>query len=65
MKYHRQKIEILIDTETELYEKLVARAARDNVTVESVVDMLLTLGSHGLLEKRLDAMDRMEAESKK
>lgn len=62
--YHRQKIEILIDRDSELYGKLVARAKRDGVSVESVVDMLLTIGSNPLLEKRLDAMERMEKERK-
>ena len=57
--YHRQNVEILIDKDSELYKKLEIRAAADGVTVESVVDMLLTLGSYGLLEKRLDAMERM------
>lgn len=59
MNYHRQKIEILIDKDSELYEKLEKRASRDGVTVDSVVDMLLTLGSHGMLERRLEQMDRL------
>ena len=62
MNYHRQKIEILIDKDSELYEKLAARAKRDGVTMASVVDMLLTLGSHGMLERRLEQMDRLEKE---
>ena len=64
MNYHRQKIEILIDRSSDLYKKLVDRAKRDGVTVDSVVDMLLTLGSHGMLERRLEQMDRMEKENK-
>ena len=64
MNYHRQKIEILIDRSSDLYKKLVDRAKRDGVTVESVVDMLLTLGSHGMLERRLEQMDRLEKEKK-
>ena len=65
MNYHRQKIEILIDRSSDLYKKLVDRAKRDGVTVESVVDMLLTLGSQGMLERRLEQMDRLEKEEKK
>ena len=57
--YHRQNVEILIDKDSELYKKLEIRAAADGVTVESVVDMLLTLGSNVLLEQRLAAMERM------
>lgn len=64
MNYHRQSVEILIDRDSELYGKLEDRARRDGVTVESVVDMLLTLGSYGILERRLDAMERMEKEKK-
>lgn len=59
MNYHSQKVEILIDKDSELYKKLEIRAAADGVTVESVVDMLLTVGSNVLLEQRLAAMERM------
>ena len=57
--YHRQNVEILIDKDSELYKKLEIRAAADGVSVEAVVDMLLTLGSNVLLEQRLAAMERM------
>ena len=63
-KYHEQSVRILIDKESELYEKLVARAEKDGKTVAEVVDVLLTLGSYGILERRLDAMERMEKERK-
>lgn len=63
--YHRQNVEILIDKDSELYKKLEIRAAADGVTVESVVDMLLTLGSNVLLEQRLAAMERLEKARRK
>lgn len=51
--YHRQRVEILIDRESELYRRIAAVAARDGVTVESVVDMLVTVGINELLESGL------------
>lgn len=60
MSYHRQRVEILIDKDSGLYERIAERAARDGVTVESVVEMLMLLGSHLELEKKLDMMERME-----
>ena len=63
-KYHEQSVRILIDKESELYEKLVARAEKDGKTVADVVDMLLTLGSYHELDRKLDMMDRMERERK-
>ena len=54
MNYHRQKVEILIDRDSELYRKLAARAKRDGVSVESVVDMLVTLRLMPKLEQEVD-----------
>lgn len=52
-KWHRQRVEILIDQDTNLYRRIAAVAARDGVTVESVVDMMVTVGMTELLEHGL------------
>ena len=57
-EYHRQNVELLIPKDSSLYRKISARAARDGVSVESVVEMLMLLGSHRELEKLIDREDR-------
>lgn len=56
--YHRQRVEILIDRESELYRRIAAVAARDGVSVESVVDMLVTAGIWGDLERKLPLLEK-------
>ena len=58
VKYHRQRVEILIEQESELYRRIARVAARDGVTVESVVDMLVTVGSHEIIGKRLSVLEK-------
>lgn len=58
VNYHRQRVEILVDRDTDLYRRLTRIAARDGVTVESVVDMLVTVGSTEIIEKRLSLLER-------
>ena len=57
-KWHRQRVEILIDQDTNLYRRIAAVAARDDVTVESVVDMLITVGSNEIIGKRLSVLEK-------
>ena len=64
MDYHKQTVEIIINRESELYRKICERARRDGISVEAVVDMLMTLGSHLELEKKLKMLDRMEGRKK-
>lgn len=52
-KWHRQRVEILIDRDSNVYRRIAAVAARDGVTVESVVDMMVTVGMAELLENGL------------
>lgn len=52
-KYHRQKVKIVIDKESELYARLEEYADREGMSVREMIDVVLTLGAHGLLEKRL------------
>ena len=57
-KYHRQRVEILIERESALYRRIARVAARDGVTVESVVDMLVTVGAHEIIGKRLSVLEK-------
>lgn len=59
-EYHRQNVELLIPKDSDLYRKISARAVRDGVSVESVVEMLMLLGAHVELEQKLEMMDRMD-----
>lgn len=52
-------VRIPLDTESELYARLEAEALRDGSTVEDVVDKLIMIGSHVLLEQRLDQWARL------
>ena len=46
-------VRIPIDTESELYARLESEAKDRGTTVETLVDMLIGVGSHVLLEDRL------------
>ena len=58
VKWHRQRVEILIERESELYRRIARVAARDGVTVESVVDMLVTVGTNEIIGKRLSVLEK-------
>lgn len=47
-------IRIPLDTESELYARLESEAQERGTTVETLVDMLIGVGVHGLLEQRLE-----------
>ena len=53
MKYHTQKVEIVINKEDELWSKLVERAAEYDMAVEELIDMLVTVGIYHELERKL------------
>ena len=58
VEYHRQRVEILIERESELYRRIARVAARDGVSVESVVDMLVTVGTNEIIGKRLSVLEK-------
>lgn len=62
MNYHRQKVEILIDKKSSLYRKIVKRAERDGVAVESIVEMLMNFGGQRILDQTLKDIERREAQ---
>ena len=46
-------IRIALDAEDSLYARLESEAQERGITVESLVEMLIGVGSHGLLDERL------------
>lgn len=56
-EYHHQKIDIVIPKRSQLYRRIVARAKADGVTVDAVVDMLMSVGANQLMRDRLDIME--------
>ena len=65
MNYHSQQIEILIDRESELWNRICARAERDGVTVEAVVNMLFTTGTKEFVAKQLNRWDIVDRNDRK
>ena len=55
--YYEQKVDVLIDKESESYRRICARAERDGVTVEAVVNMLFATGTREFVERQLDRWD--------
>lgn len=55
VKWHEQKVEIVLRKDDELYRRIEEYARRKGKSVEVVIDTLVSLGSYKLL---LDAMDR-------
>lgn len=61
MDYYIQNVRIPMDKDTELYKRVEAKAAKDGVPVENVIETLAVLGIAGHMEKNLESMERLEA----
>lgn len=64
MNYHSQKVEILINKDSDLYKRIADRAVKDGVNVEDVINMALLLRVDMAINTRLDELDLMEARRK-
>ena len=60
MNYHRQKVEIVINKDDDLYKRIVKVAEREGTTVEVVVDTLMMLGSHPIMRDKLKLIEGRE-----
>lgn len=58
-KYHCQSVEIIVDKDDPLWEKLVARAEATGMTVEAVIESLIFIGSYGLMADRLKLLEEL------
>lgn len=56
-EYHHQKIDIVIPKDSPLYSRIASRAEAEGVSVEAVVDMLISVGASQLMKDRLDIME--------
>lgn len=52
-EYHTQNIEIVIDKNDELFERLTARAAESGMTVEELIETLMLVSLYHDLERKL------------
>ena len=64
-KYHRQKIEIILNREGEAYKELVARAKAKGVPVDALLDSLVSLFIERHIKENLRFHEMMEAEQRK
>ena len=60
-RYHRQKVEIILNREGEAYKDLVARAEAKGVPVEIMVDSLVSLFIERHIKENLRFHEMMEA----
>lgn len=58
-RYHHIDVSIMLDREDELYKRLSAAAEQNGWSVEQLVELLLSVGSQGLLEARFEAWERL------
>ena len=63
-RYHRQKVEIILNREGEAYKELVARAEAKDVPVETIVDSLVSLFIERHIKENLRFHEIMEVKSK-
>lgn len=60
MNYHRQTVEVLINKDSDTYRRLVARAEKDGVSVEDVINMALLLRADVAIARKLDELDAVD-----
>lgn len=58
--YYKQRVEIMINKDSDEYRRMAARAARDGVKMENIVDVLFTMGLRKFLRDGLDRWDEMD-----
>lgn len=59
-EYHRQRVDLLIRVDSEIYRRVAARAAKDGVSVENVIAAMIGLGGAKALEAALDYREELE-----
>ena len=63
-RYHRQKVEIILNREGEAYKELVARAKAKGVPVDALVDSLVSLFIERHIKENLRFHEMMEAKNR-
>ena len=62
MKYHTQSIDIVLNTESDLYRRLAENAAREHTTVSCLIEDLMLAGLYHDLWRKLDLMERRDSD---
>ena len=62
-RYHRQDVNIILDREGEAYKAVVARAAEKGVSVENMVDSLVSLFVERHIKENLRFHEMMEVKN--
>lgn len=60
MDYHSQKVDIVINKDSESWKRIEARAARDGVPVEFVVNVLFATRIGEFVTRQLDLWDLVD-----
>ena len=63
-RYHRQKVEIILNREGEAYKEIVARSKAKGVPLDALVDSLVSLFIERHIKENLRFHEMMEAKSK-
>lgn len=63
-RYHRQKVEIVLNREGEAYKAIEARAKAKGVPVDALVDSLVSLFIERHIKENLRFHEMMEAKNK-
>ena len=64
-EYHHQKIDVVIPKHSPLYRRVSAKAKEDGVSVDFVVDMLMSVGTYEMMMKRMDLLEKSDKKEKK
>ena len=62
-RYHRQNVEIILDREGEAYKAVAARAKKKGMSVETMVDSLVTLFVERHIKDNLRFHELMEVKT--
>lgn len=64
MEYYTQKVDVLIDKDSDSWKRICERAERCDVPVEFVVNVLFATGTREFVKKQLDAWDEIDEKDK-
>ena len=57
--WHRQKVEIVLKKDSDLYRRIEKYAAHRGVPIEAVVDSLISVGSYNAMETNLNGLEKL------
>lgn len=57
--WHRQRVEIVLRKDSDLYRRIEKYAVQRGVPIEAVVDTLITVGSHEIMDAKLAGLEKL------